>query len=109
MIVNENDIIYSLVRLNLNHYGVITNNQSGYVCSTDFAVLRVKNDYFLYYIYYYLQIPKIYQIINTIAESTDSTFPAINLTDFLMIPIQTINYDKQVVIGKFLYFIIYIF
>ena len=59
-IVRENDIIYSTVRPNLCHYGILRNIIDNLIVSTGFAVIRCDETKVLpEYIYAYLTLPSI--------------------------------------------------
>jgi type I restriction enzyme S subunit len=80
--VDVGDIVYSTVRPNQKHYGIIKNPVKNMLASTGFAVLSPKptvadNDY----IYYYLTQEEIVQKLHAIAEQSTSAYPSIKPSD----------------------------
>lgn len=76
-IVEHNDILYSTVRPNQLHYGIIKNPKPNTVVSTGFAVLKAKGIN-PEYLFYYLTQNEIVEYLNSIAETSTTTFPAFN-------------------------------
>lgn len=81
--IKPNDIVYSTVRPNQRHYGLIKEPVQNMVVSTGFAVLtsngNVPNDF----IYLWLTQEAITQHLQTIAENSTSTYPSIKPNDIL--------------------------
>lgn len=76
--VKYNDILYSTVRPNQKHYGIIKKTRPNLLVSTGFAVLSVdmeKAD--PDYIYYYLTQKDVVDALQSIAEQSTSAYPAI--------------------------------
>lgn len=77
--VKYNDLVYSTVRPNLRHYGIIKGDPTNVIVSTGFAVIRSNNpnisNELLYMI---LTAPKTIEIFNGIAEMSTTTYPSIN-------------------------------
>jgi len=77
--VRTDDIVYSTVRPNLKHYGIIKGDVSNVVVSTAFAVIRSNtptiNNELLYLI---LTDDAITEILQGIAEMSKATYPSIS-------------------------------
>ena len=76
--VKNNDIVYSTVRPNLKHYGIIKGDVSAVVVSTAFAVIRsntpeISNEL----LYLILSDDAITEILQGIAEMSKATYPSI--------------------------------
>lgn len=77
-IVQINDVIYSSVRPNLKHYGILKKIEKNLIVSTGFIVLRTKclkispN-----YLYNFLRLEKNIEFVNGIAETSTTTYPSI--------------------------------
>lgn len=87
-IVNKNDILYSTVRPNLRHYGIIKHPQDSMIASTGFVQLTSKtkelsNDF----IYTYLTSEWITQRLHQIAVLSVSSYPSISPSDILELKI----------------------
>ena len=98
-IVRENDIIYSTVRPNLCHYGILRNIIDNLIVSTGFAVIRCDETKVLpEYIYAYLTLPSITEKLHAIAETSTSAYPSIRPSDLenMTIPIPDIEVQKRI-------------
>lgn len=98
-IVRENDIIYSTVRPNLCHYGILRNVVDNMIVSTGFAVIRC--DYTKIvpeYLYAYLTLPNITKKMYAIAETSTSAYPSIKPSDLenVIIPIPSMNIQRKI-------------
>ena len=86
--VKKNSIIYSTVRPNQKHFGIIKSFPENFLVSTGFAVLDVNeklaNPDF---IYYYLIQNENTESLHAIAEQTTSAYPAIKPSDIADISI----------------------
>lgn len=76
--VKTNDIVYSTVRPNLKHYGIIKGNVGNVVVSTAFAVIRsntpeISNEL----LYMILTDDSFTEILQGIAEMSKATYPSI--------------------------------
>ena len=76
--VKTNDIVYSTVRPNLKHYGILKDDVSNVVVSTAFAVIRsntpeISNEL----LYLILTDDAITEILQGIAEMSKATYPSI--------------------------------
>lgn len=75
-IVKENSIVYSTVRPNLEHFGILKNVPANLVVSTGFAVLDCKEDV-ANIVYLALASAEITSYCATIAEGAVATYPSI--------------------------------
>lgn len=76
-IVKNDDIVYSTVRPNQKHFGIVKNAKPNTIASTGFAVITpTKID--PNFLYYYLAQNEIVGFLNGVAESNTTTFPAFN-------------------------------
>ncbi|MBR5784210.1 MAG: restriction endonuclease subunit S [Bacteroidales bacterium] len=86
--VKKNSIIYSTVRPNQNHFGIIKSFPENFLVSTGFAVLDVnKKIAFPDFVYYYLIQNENTESLHAIAEQTTSAYPAIKPSDIADISI----------------------
>ena len=87
--VSDGDIVYSTVRPNLQHYGLIYDPPENMVVSTGFAVIEnnnvlgIENEY----IYMWLTRNPVINLLHNIAENSKSTYPSINPSDLEKIKI----------------------
>ena len=86
-----NDIIYSTVRPNQKHFGIIHTPLKNMIVSTGFAVLSEKPTLAMNrFVYYFLSQNSVIDILHTIAEHSTSTYPALKPSDlenvFLKLP-----------------------
>ena len=100
-LIKKDTIVYSLVRPNLKHYGIIRNPLDNMVASTGFITLNIKdktkND--ANYMYYNLTQDKYTDYLHTIACNNVSSYPSINPSDIedMEIEIETdINNQKKI-------------
>ena len=89
--VKLNSIIYSTVRPNQLHYGIIKEQPENFLVSTGFAVIDVDFEKAVPdYIYYVLTQQEITEYLQAIAEQSVSAYPSIKPSDIenleLMIP-----------------------
>ena len=87
-IVYDNDIVFSTVRPNLQHYGIIRKPAKNMIVSTGFSVLhnnsdRVSNEF----LYMWITNDATLSFLQSIAESSVSTYPSINSDDIMNIKI----------------------
>lgn len=83
-IVKSGDIVYSSVRPNLRHYGILRNIKPGTVASTGFIVLNsnkahISNEL----IYMWITFDKYTEYLNGIAAASKATYPSIIPEDLL--------------------------
>ncbi len=88
MVVNQNDILYSTVRPNLLHYGLISKPVENMIASTGFAILSSKvsenyNSFFYLNITSEAHTAKLVKI----SESSKSSYPSISPDDILNLSI----------------------
>lgn len=86
--VQQGDIVYSTVRPNLKHYGLLHNPPHNLIVSTGFAVLHnvdmsVSNEY----LYMWLTNNTVLEVLQSIAENSVSTYPSLNVNDLLNVEI----------------------
>ena len=86
--VFDGDIVYSTVRPNLRHYGLIQNPPENFVASTGFAILHnngngVSNEL----LYMWLTKDSVLEFLQAIAENSVSTYPSLNVSDLLEVKI----------------------
>ena len=77
----EGDIVYSTVRPNQEHYGILINPSSNLIVSTGFCVITANHSAYRYFIYQYLIQDTIITKLQAIAEQSVSTYPSINASD----------------------------
>ena len=80
-LVQEGDIVYSTVRPNLKHFGIIMNPDYNMVVSTGFAVITANWSAYRYLIYQFLTQAATVENLSTIAQSAVSAYPSINTSD----------------------------
>ncbi len=81
-IVHEYDIVYSTVRPNQHHFGIICNPVKNMLVSTGFAVVRSKLSYISNtYIYHFLTEIDFIEKMQRIAEQSTSTYPSVKPAD----------------------------
>ncbi len=83
-VIKKNDILFSTVRPNLRHFGIVKNPPDNLIASTGFAVLSNKedtamNDFFYMFITSEPNLKK----LEAIAASSVSAYPSINYSDIL--------------------------
>ncbi|AZI23035.1 restriction endonuclease subunit S [Chryseobacterium taklimakanense] len=87
-IVKEKDIIYSTVRPNLKHYGIIYSVPENFVVSTGFMTISVdEKKVSTEIIYQFLTSEKIVQYLHSKAENSVTTYPSIKPEDILNLEI----------------------
>lgn len=87
--VKDGDIVYSTVRPNLKHYGIIRDSYcDDIVVSTAFAVIRSKNsNVFNELIYLWITDVKNTEALQSIAEMSKATYPSIIGEDILSLTV----------------------
>lgn len=86
--VYDNDIVFSTIRPNLRHYGIIRNPENNMIVSTGFSVLhnqseKVSNEF----LYMWITNDATLSFLQSIAENSVSTYPSINSDDLMNIKI----------------------
>lgn len=80
--VSIGDIVFSTVRPNQKHYGIIEEEIENLLVSTGFAVMTVNEEIAdPYFIYYFLTQPDIINSLQAIAEQSTSAYPSIKPSD----------------------------
>ncbi|MCR5704371.1 MAG: restriction endonuclease subunit S [Eubacterium sp.] len=97
--VEIDNIIYSTVRPNQEHFGIIKRKPSNFLVSTGFTVLEVdKRVADADYVYYFLSEKYIVAHLHAIAEQSVSAYPSIKPSDIedLIIKLPEITVQKRV-------------
>jgi type I restriction enzyme S subunit len=80
--VRAGDIVYSTVRPNQRHYGIIAEPLPNMLVSTGFAVLRGREGKAdTKFVYYFLTQPQVVEYLHSIAENSTSAYPSIKPGD----------------------------
>lgn len=80
--VQSGDIVYSTVRPNQKHFGLLREIPENFLASTGFSVIRGKNGFtHTNFIYWFLTQNHIIEQLQTIAEHSTSTYPSVIPTD----------------------------
>ena len=81
--VKDKTIIFSTVRPNQKHFGILNNPPKNLIVSTGFTTLDVKktNDFDANYVYLKLTQPYIVNHLHTLAQNSVSSYPSINPDD----------------------------
>ncbi|GAA8555761.1 hypothetical protein oki1432_00160 [Helicobacter pylori] len=97
-----NSIIYSSVRPNQRHFGIIKEIPKNFLVSTAFIVIDVIDLKKLdpNYLYYYITQDKITHYLQCIAECGTSSYPSITPLDFLNIKIKLYPLETQQKIAR---------
>ncbi|MUU25383.1 restriction endonuclease subunit S [Helicobacter pylori] len=97
-----NSIIYSSVRPNQRHFGIIKEIPKNFLVSTAFIVIDVIDLEKLdpNYLYYYITQDKITHHLQRIAECGTSSYPSITPSDFLNIKIKLYPLETQQKIAR---------
>jgi len=81
-LVQDKDIIYSLVRPNQLHYGFVKNPKKNLVVSTGFVVICCDTKAIQpSYLFYYLSSKNITEYLHSIAEASTSAYPSLKPSD----------------------------
>jgi type I restriction enzyme S subunit len=95
-LVKDLDIIYSSVRPNQLHYGIIRNPQDNLVVSTGFVVITCKQDEIApYFLYHYLSQNSTTEFLHSIAEGSTSAYPSLKPSDIEALEILLPPLDEQ--------------
>ena len=80
--VAEGDVVYSNVRPNQKHYGIIRNPPENFLVSTGFTTIRANpNLADTNFIYWFLSQASVTEFLQTIGENTASAYPSIKPSD----------------------------
>ena len=94
--IKPGDIVYSMVRPNQRHFGLIKHPPKNFLVSTGFAVLRGKPGIaHTDFIYYLLAQEHIVDYLQAIAENSTSAYPSIRPHDLEQLEIQLPSLPKQ--------------
>ncbi|MDR2535765.1 MAG: restriction endonuclease subunit S, partial [Treponema sp.] len=99
--VAVDDIIYSTVRPNQRHYGIVRNVLPNMLVSTGFAVITVdKEKADSDFLYYYLTQNDIVDSLHAIGEQSVSAYPSIKPSDIERVEVLLPSLPEQVEIGR---------
>jgi type I restriction enzyme S subunit len=79
-LVKHNDILYSTVRPNQLHYGIVRNPIDNLVVSTGFCVITC-HSISPYFVYYFLTDAGMTEFLHSIAEGSTSAYPSLKPND----------------------------
>ena len=85
--VSDGDILYSTVRPNQNHYGLLYNPEPHALASSAFAVIRPNDTIMSPLIYLALTDARITKTLQQLAETSTSTIPSIRPADLEQIAV----------------------
>lgn len=95
------DILFSTVRPNQKHYGIIEAGTENLLVSTGFTVVTVDTTIAdPYFIYYYLTQSSVIESLQAIAEQSTSTYPSIKPSDIEDIELDLPELETQKKIGS---------
>ncbi|WP_443741570.1 restriction endonuclease subunit S [Treponema berlinense] len=102
-IVKNGDIVFSTVRPNLRHFGIIRNPADNFIASTGFSVLnnnseKISNEF----LYMWISSDAVLNYLQSIAENSVSTYPSINSSDLMDIKIIIPSDEILSTFGNFL-------
>ncbi len=101
--VAPGDIVYSTVRPNQRHFGMIRDVPDNFLASTGFAVLRGKEGIAsTEYIYWYLTQHHVVEYLHTIAEHSTSAYPSIRSYDIEQLSLKLPSLEEQRAITRVL-------
>ena len=98
--VNNNSILYSTVRPNQLHYGIVKDHPDNFLVSTGFTVIDVNSEEAVPdYIYYVLTQQEVTEHLQAIAEQSVSAYPSIKPSDIenLEISLPDVNTQERTV------------
>jgi len=94
--VVHNSIIYSTVRPNQHHFGIIKSQPEHFLVSTGFAVINVDESILdADFLYYVLTQEALVEMLHAIAEQSTSAYPAIKASDIEDLEIEIPNLETQ--------------
>lgn len=101
--VQINDIIYSTVRPNQRHYGIIKSLNPNMLVSTGFVVITVDPQVAdPDFIYYYLTQDNVVETLQAIGEQSTSAYPSIKPVDIENLEIELPSFEVQKAAGAML-------
>ena len=87
--VKPGDVVYSTVRPNQRHYGIINDPPPNFLASTGFAVLRgIEEIADTEFIYWYLTQNHIVEYLHAVAENSTSAYPSIKPSDLELLTLK---------------------
>lgn len=94
--VKDKTIIYSTVRPEQEHFGIMDHPQDNLIVSTGFTTLDIIDPQIIdpLFLYYYLTQPRITQRLDKIAKNSVSSYPSINPSDIGNI---LISFPKEII------------
>ena len=94
--VKTNSIVYSTVRPNQHHFGIIKTQPENFLVSTGFVVIDVDADILdADFLYYLLTQPTLVEALHAIAEQSTSAYPSIKPSDIEDLEIDVPELDMQ--------------
>jgi type I restriction enzyme S subunit len=97
--VESNTIVYSLVRPNLRHYGILNEPPSNTVVSTGFVTIDIKKEYAKdidpYYLYLCITQRSVTNYLNDIACNSVSAYPSILPKDIANLSFDVPSMEEQ--------------
>ena len=101
--VQPGDIVYSTVRPNQRHFGLLREIPENFLASTGFSVIRGKNGFaHTNFIYWFLTQDHIVEQLHTIAEHSTSAYPSIRPADIERLRIDLPPLPEQRAIARIL-------
>ena len=99
--VEYDDILYSTVRPNQHHYGIVKEIVPNMLVSTGFAVISVdKSKADSDFIYYYLTQNEIVETLHVIGEQSTSAYPSIKPSDITNLKLSLPSLEEQKEISR---------
>ncbi|SDL32769.1 type I restriction enzyme, S subunit [Kandleria vitulina] len=98
--VKTNSIVYSTVRPNQRHFGIIKDHPENFLVSTGFTVIDTDEAVLnANYLYYLLSQPTLVESLHAIAEQSTSAYPSIKASDIedLELEIPDITIQEKIV------------
>ena len=94
--VKNNSIVYSTVRPNQRHYGIIKTCPDNFLVSTGFAVIDADTQILdAFFLYYYLTQTSVVEKLHSIAAQSTSAYPSIRPSDIEDLEIDIPDIGKQ--------------
>ncbi len=101
--VQPGSVVYSTVRPNQKHFGLLKNIPENFLASTGFAVLRGKDGLAdTGFLYWFLAQDHVVDYLHTIAENSTSAYPSIRPSDLERLTISLPPLDEQRAIAHIL-------
>ena len=99
----QGDIVYSTVRPNQRHHGILKTIPENFLASTGFSVIRARKDIACTdFIYWFLAWNETVQYLHSVAEQSKAAYPAINPIDIERLPIDLPPLAEQRAIAEIL-------